>query len=309
MPAALDLRRMQGLFWSLITAPEGVRPALDALARKGELERPSLDDLFTGDERMPAADRLDIYANMYFFRLLDCLREDYPKVAAVLGGDRFHNLVTDYLLRHPSDRPDLRHLGRHLPGFVATHDLSAEYPYLSDLARLEWARADVFDAADAQPIGREELSRLPQDRAGEARLGLIPAFELLRFEHDVVRVWRGLEEAGPEGQAMQPRDGNSASKVGEHDGCGHAAPPRIPHDVRRRKTAARIWRHRFIVYHRSVDEEEARCLDLARAGESLGGICQRIAAGRSLTKATARVGRMLQTWIEDGVLADVTLPA
>lgn len=66
-----------------------------------------------------------------------------------------------------------------------------------------------------------------------------------------------------------------------------------------------MWRKDFIVYHTSLDDEEARCLELAQAGETLGRICQVLAAGRSPAKATGRAGRMIQTWLEDGILAGV----
>jgi hypothetical protein len=309
---APDLRRMQELFWILITAPEGVRPALDDLVRRGVLARPSLDHLFMGDDRLSSVERLDIYANMYFFRLLDCLREDFPKVAAAAGGARFHNLVTDYLLRHPSRHPSLRYLGQRLPEFIAGHALAREYPYLADLARLEWARADLFDAPDAAPMTREDLARLPEERAGEARLRLVPAFELLRFEYDVARAWSDLEEGAPEGGA-EGREGNSASPdVGsasaEHAACVQAAAARGPRSLPRRPTAARVWRKGFVIYHTGVDAEEARCLDLVRQGESLARICQQAAAGRSLARATARVGALIQGWIDDGLLAGYALP-
>ena len=271
----LDLKRTQELFWTLITAPEGVRAAIDGLSGRGSIDEAAIKALFAGDERLPAVERLDIYANMYFYRLLDCLAEDFPKVRAAIGTERFHNLVTDYVLRHPSEHPSLRFLGRRLPEFIRDHGVAAGFPFLSDLARLEWARADVFDAPDAAPLSREALARLPQERAGESRFTLIPAFALLRFDHEVVRFWRALDEAG-------------------------AAPPPA-----RRSAAARVWRKDLIVYHASLDDEEVLCLELAQAGETLGRICQVLAAGRSPAQATGRAGRMIQTWLEDGILAGV----
>jgi hypothetical protein len=308
---APDLKAMQGLFWTIITAREGVGPVPDGL--------------FTGDARLSPADRLDIYAGMYFFRLLDCLREDYPRLAAAVGGERFQAMVADYLERHPSASPSLRGLGERLPAFVAGHPLGDEFPYLHDLARLEWARADVFDAPDATPLSRQDLAGLPEDRAGEARLTLIPACALLRFDYNVMPIWRGLSDGepaksgkpqagdGPTGEAMRGREGNSAApdpsgEDRDHAGCAHHAPPRGPRTVRRRKAAARVWRQHFVIYHRGIDEDEARCLERLAEGDSLGRICQRLAAGRSLTRATQRVGSMLQTWIEDGLLAGFTLP-
>ncbi len=313
-----DLRRSQELFWELITAPEGVRAAIDDRARRGVADGPSLNALFAGDEGLPAVERLDIYANMYFYRLLDCLAEDFPKTLAAVGPARFHNLVTDYLLRHPSEHPSLRYLGQRLPHFMTTHPLLGEFPHLADLARLEWARADVFDAPDVRPLSRDTLARLPQDRAGDAKFTLIPAFALLRFDHEVVGLWRRLDDrAGGHGDTAATGgaaihgggSGNAAREAPGPDDSpsgGDPGPPSLPAPARRR-TAARVWRRDFIVYHCSLDEEESRCLELAQSGESIGRICQQLAAGRSLAKATARAGRMIQSWLEDGILAEVAL--
>jgi hypothetical protein len=309
-----DLRRTQELFWTLITAPEGVRPAIEDLERQGVLDRAAIDGMFGGDADLSAVDRLDIYANMYFYRLLDCLAEDFPKVRAAVGAAHFHNLVTDYLLRHPSDHPSLRHLGRRLPQFIAAHPLAERFRWLPDLARLDWARADVFDAPDALPLSRDALAALPQERAGEARFTLVPAFALLRFDHEVVRFWRELDEAesgrGPGETPHGRATGNAARGEPEvpdsHDG-DHAGPsPVVPPSARR--SAARVWRRDFVIQHCSLDEEEALCLELLRSGESIARICQRLAAGRSVVKATERAGRMIQGWLNDGILAGVTLP-
>jgi hypothetical protein len=279
-----DLKQTQELFWALITAPEGVRAAIDAPSGRGRRIDPAqVDAVFAGDEHLPAVERLDIYANMYFFRLLDCLAEDFPKLRAALGPERFHNLVTDYVLQHPSEHPSLRYLGRRLPEFVAGHAPSAGLPFLADLARLEWTRAGVFDAPDSATLTRAALARLPQESVGESRFRFVPAFALLRFDHEVVRYWRALDEA-------------------EAD-AGAADPAAVPHPARR-KTAARVWRKDLVVYHAGLDEEEAHALELGLQGETLGRICQVLAAGLSPAQATERAGRMIQAWIEDGILAD-----
>src|SRR4029079_11977422 len=100
-----------------------------------------------GDARRSAVGRLDIYSNMYFFRLLEILQGDHPALLAALGEERFHNLVTDYLQAHPSDNPSVRHVSRHLPEFLA----GGSWPeWLVELARLEQARLGCFDAPDSE---------------------------------------------------------------------------------------------------------------------------------------------------------------
>ena len=63
------------------------------------------------------------------------------------------------------------------------------------------------------------------------------------------------------------------------------------------------------MYHRSVDAAEARCLELAAAGENLGRICEAVAVGRSTARAAARVARLIQAWVDEEVVAGVRVDA
>lgn len=101
---APSLAETQARFHRLVTAPETVAKTL---ASAGLAAR-DIDAWVQGDANLTATDRLDIYANMYFFRLLDVLRTDYPRLLANVGDDTFHDLVTDYLALHPPTRPSVR---------------------------------------------------------------------------------------------------------------------------------------------------------------------------------------------------------
>ncbi len=120
------LAQTQDVFWRLISAPEGVAAGLAALPDRERALPFGLDGWLRDDERLSAIERLDVYANMYFFRLLDCLAEDFPAIHAVVGHERFHALVRDYLTIHPSEHPSVRMLGRALGDLLETHPLSAE---------------------------------------------------------------------------------------------------------------------------------------------------------------------------------------
>jgi hypothetical protein len=103
------------------------------------------------------------------------MRDDYPKVAVVLG-DRFAPTVRGYIGRHPSDHPSLRHFGRHFPEFLGAGGLSDAPPWLADLARLEWARIEAFDAADGPTLSFDDVQRLPDEAWPDLRLTLVPSF-------------------------------------------------------------------------------------------------------------------------------------
>ncbi|HKQ97788.1 MAG TPA: DNA-binding domain-containing protein [Candidatus Polarisedimenticolia bacterium] len=303
MSRAAGLLPTQRLFWDLIAAPEGVLPGLEALVREGRAGTDDLDRMIVGDARLSASDRLDIYANMYFFRLLDALKEDYPRLLAALGAARFHNLITDYLLACPSRHPSLRYLGDRLPEFLARHPLERESAGLADLARLEWARADIFDAADAPVLTRADLAKLPPDDAGDLRVALVPAYRLLRLGHDAVSVWRAL---GSDSGTEAAHAGNSNAARMEADGptCAHHDADHLDPIPRfgDRPTAVRVWRQGFAVHHRSMDDEERDALLLLAEGATLGRVAQCLSAGLPVAEATARFGALLQRWLDDGLL-------
>src|SRR5689334_13525809 len=132
-----NLAQTQELFWRLIRAPEGVEAAVAELGARAELPL-GLEAWIQGDERLGAVARLDVYANMYFCRLLECLAEDFPALHAMIGHESFHRLAADYLAAHPSRSPSLRVLGRALADFLDHHALSDAWPFAADLARFEW---------------------------------------------------------------------------------------------------------------------------------------------------------------------------
>jgi hypothetical protein len=271
------LRSVQELFWRLITAPEGTGRGAAALRRAGALEDEDLSFLVPTDARMTPVERVDVYADMYFYRLRDCLAEDFPKVAAHVGAARFHDLVTDYLLAHPPAHFSLRELGRRLPGFLETHALLGEFPVVADLARLEWARVDVFDESDAAPLSREEVIARAGAGPEEFRLALAPCVRLLRVAARVLPLWREPDSAG--------------EVVAGATGVG----------------AALVWRRGFAVHHRSVAPDEERCLrELGSSGAGLAQLgcllLDQQPPDASPQQAAERLAALLGRWAEDEIL-------
>jgi hypothetical protein len=251
------LRELQNLFWRSISAgADGVAPAAALL----EVSEPS--------PTLGAAERLRVYADAYFWRLHGVLAESFPRVAAILGAERFENVVRDYLESHPSTHPSVHYLGCDLAAAVAQR---ADLPgYLADLARLEWARREVFDAPDCEPLLADALRAVASAQWPHLRFTPIPALAILRTDWPVHAVWGGTDTVS------------------------------VP-----TATCIRVWRSQdYRVYHAAMDARDAGAIDRLIAGEPFGVICTTfddLAPLEGAQRATALLAR----WLEDGIIAHV----
>jgi len=102
---------------------------------------------------------LEIYNRQYWFRVVECIYEDYPGVLAVMGEGRFRNLTVAYLANHPSTSFTLRNLGRHLADFILAEPkwTGPDREFAVDMARLEWAHIEAFDNEARTPVTVEDL--------------------------------------------------------------------------------------------------------------------------------------------------------
>jgi hypothetical protein len=268
------LREVQERFFRLLLAPEGVERGLVSLG----LAAGDLDAILASDARRSAVERLDIYANMYFWRILDAMADMYPRVWRVQGRARFHNLVTDYLLKYPSTHPSLRNVGAALPRFLAERP-DPDRPWLADLAALEWARHDVFDLADAEPLTMETLRALPPEAFAALPLSLVPAARLLHFSWSVDETWEAATEDLEGGPLAPPAPGDRAVLV---------------------------WRQGLEVQHRALEPREAHALAMVAPGTRFGLVCDWL-AGELPEDAAAQAGfGLLAQWATDGVLQPAT---
>ena len=242
-----------------------------------------------GTGSLDAAQRIRIYADMYRARLVDVLREDYPRVAAAVGGADFAALACRYLTRHPSTNPSVRHVGRRFADWI-TGEASVA-PHLADLARLEWARVEVFDAADAEPLRLADLESLPPDEWPALRLQLIPACLVLESAWPVHEIWAS---ADPEADAGAPADDGTRA-----DGAAEPAPQAWT----REPTVIRVWREGFSVSHAAMGLDEQRAFRVLARGEPFAEICAAIEDGLDADTAAREVGAILLRWLEDGLIA------
>jgi hypothetical protein len=150
---------------------------------------------FGGSSRVSPAEQIEIYREQFWLRHIGSLIEDFPGLCGVLGQDDWQRLAESYLGSVVPTSPSLRDLGQDLPRHIASCDFLPHRELLVDMARLEWAYIEVFDAPDTELLTADQLATIPVEAWEQARFELSPSVRLLRAWYPVSDLRRALRAA------------------------------------------------------------------------------------------------------------------
>jgi hypothetical protein len=157
---------------------------------------------FGGSSRLSPAEQIEIYREQFWLRHIGSLIEDFPGLCGILGQNDWQRLAESYLGSVVPTSPSLRDLGQDLPRHIAGCDFLPHRELLVDMARLEWAYIEAFDAPEAELLTAERLAAIPGDAWENARFELAPSVRLLRVAYPVSDLRRALRAAGENAEPL-----------------------------------------------------------------------------------------------------------
>ena len=172
-------------------------------------------------------ERVGVYQGMYLMRMEEALEGDYPAVAHYLGSDAFAELVERYAEAHPSRSYTFNRFGGGFPEFIRDAKWLRRRALLSDLARLERAVTEVFDAPESPAWPAEAIERMPQDAWPAAVLQPIAAFRVLSFAYPVNPYLQSVKAESTTIRSSRgaPRGWPSTGRTTRSGGSTSAGPP------------------------------------------------------------------------------------
>jgi hypothetical protein len=220
-----------------------------------------------------------VYRYAYGSRLVEAMRNDHELLHLYLGDEMFDEMGHAYVKARPSEHPNLRWFAQGLPDFLKSAMPYADHPALSDLAALEKALNDAFDAADGPVV---ELSTMA-GFAPEVWSGLTfrphPSAVRLDLATNACAIWLALKNA------ETPPDAVTLDE-----------PARLL-----------IWRQDTTPMFRELAAEEAMMWDEARNGIPFGVLCEMLATYDDPDGAAGRGAGYLHGWITAGLLTEVSI--
>lgn len=266
--------------------PLSARDGLQAKWSDGRSTASVAAEFVKPNSRLTSVERLEIYARSYWFRVLDCLYDDYPGVRAILGERRFMKLATAFLAQCPSESFSLRNLGSRLPQFILDHPaLSAPRTVLAaDMARFEWAQVVAFDGQALPLLTDDDIL----DAGPRLRVGLQPYLTVMECSYPVDEFALALKnrDAALRGEASNALTAMPSGLAG--------ARPSLP---RARRIWVAVHRQENNLFFKRLDPEAYAILTALRGGRTLSAACA--AALRDSNPAidwTARVREWFQNW-------------
>lgn len=139
---------------------------------------------------MPVERRLDVYRNNVHYSLREVLTAIFPVVAQLVGDAFFNAMASVFLQSQLPHQAGLIGFGATFPDFVDGFEPAQSLPYLSDVARFEWAWICAAKAKDAPVLDPARLGDVAPDRIGDLRFTLHPSCRLISSRFPIVTLWQ-----------------------------------------------------------------------------------------------------------------------
>ncbi len=146
-----------------------------------------LDEIMT-IPNLSSSDQFTIYKHGIQSRFEKVLTITYPVCHKLVGDHFFHFMVDHYISEHAPYYFDLNAYGNHFSTFITSFAPASTLPYLSDVAKLEWAWHIALTAPMYSSFDFEKLSRHIDH--GENIVFLLPTHStLLSSSYPIHRIW------------------------------------------------------------------------------------------------------------------------
>ncbi len=242
------------------------------------------------NKSMNSLQRLEIYNQQYWYRLLECLEDDFPALNAILGHERFEALAVAYLVCYPSRSYNLNQLGEHLAKFILEEPTltQADQELAYDTACFEWAEIVAFSALNQTPL---DQACLQNANAAEIVLRVQPYISILELNYALDDFLFQLNK-----RPSKSRETNAF--IGRTKKAGKVSRPKKQHIF------LAVHKLNNSVYYKRLTEEQFLLLKALLRGQTLMEACGELLSRLGDPSMAEHLSDNLQqyfgTWMELG---------
>lgn len=277
-----SLKTTQEWFASVITNRLGENDTIQPFSPNGILIAEEANRYIVPSSFLRPHQRIQIYNQQYWWRLLNTLHINFPLVTRLFGRNAFNEEIgIPYLLRYPPNHWSLSVIGERLPAWISECYQEPDQILVHHAAGLDWAFTASFIAPQ---LPRLDLIRLTQENPEsilDQTFYLQPHIHLFTWEYDLLTFRDSF--------LQQDADYWIDNRF-----------PELP----KGKT------YRFILYRnaknnsawREITEGEYLLLECFKKGSSLAAACKTMETQES--SLYEEIEANLQKWLQDWTLLD-----
>lgn len=225
----------------------------------------------------PGHARLGVYSNGYLARIYESVSDNFEAVRKIIGEKEFSKMSNEYAAKYPSTHYNLNYGGKFFPEYLEKHPLTKTFPFLPELAHLEWGFVELFDGVYEKPFDLQALASLSMDDWPKVRFSFQAHLFIYRASWPVLDIWRARnnQEINPEKNLKQNQD-------------------------------ILLFRVDTEIRTRVMDFNECDLLQALQKGLSLGDACEKIDLPE---EDSALIQEWFEFWASAGLITACVLPA
>jgi hypothetical protein len=182
-----------------------------------------------------------------------------------------------YVDNYNSSHPSLRYYSQHLLELLTSQKPYADLPVLFEIAKIERAFNDSFDAANCVTVDIAELSQVQTEDWPVLQFQFHSSLQLLPCEFNSFPIWKALTE--------------------------EQTPPTLVKDA----STWVVWRKELVSRYRTLEAAEAHALKLAMDGANFSEICEQLLDYFDEQTTPGKATAFLQAWINEKMVCQLTL--
>lgn len=272
------LKCIQQWFAGIITVPIDKDNKIRPHAPSGRAIVEEALEYIAPSPTLEAFQRIELYNQQYWWRLLSNMQESFPTVLRLFGYYDFNRVISfPYLQKYPPNHWSLSYLGQHLVQWIEEEYQASDKALVLDCARLDYAYLDCFIIEQKPCILADES----QENGFESskKMALQPHVRLFCFPYDLLQFRIDFLQQAPDYW------------------IDHEFPVLDPLPEKTYCVVYRDFRNNQVVSYR-IEESEFRALSCFQSNFSIDDLCEWLETQPADSLLYQKAQQELHLWVQ-----------
>lgn len=240
-------------------------------------KKTEIKDKIVNAPQISVEERVEIYREGYYLRLIDILAREFSALKNFLGKEKFDALCHEYIDAYPSTHFSVRTYGKNMVSFLTNRPNTD--PLHVELAKFEWPFGKVIDAPDGPQLCVEDLGTIPPEGWATLRLEFHPSMEMISLHYNTPEIWQALFNNNPDEFPVPEQV--------------HSDQPQY----------WLVWRFNQRSHYLHINSHHKVMIDAIQSNKTFCEICEALCDHMEVEQVAQFAGESLRDWVSSGLIS------